>query len=99
MKTLKEYKEMVAPYVCDVSEFLSTKLWQNGKEILLEGQLGALKDPDHGIYPMVTSSSTLAAYGAIGAGVPPYDDQRYHHCRKSLLQCCRRRCIRQRDPR
>lgn len=40
---------------------------------MLEGQLGALKDPDHGIYPMVTSSSTLAAYGAIGAGVPPYE--------------------------
>ena len=71
MKTLKEYKEMVAPYVCDVSEFLHEALAE-GKEILLEGQLGALKDPDHGIYPMVTSSSTLAAYGAIGAGVPPY---------------------------
>ena len=40
---------------------------------VLEGQLGSLKDPDHGIYPMVTSSSTLAAYGAIGAGVPPYE--------------------------
>ena len=44
-----------------------------GKNILLEGQLGSLKDPDHGIYPMVTSSSTLAAYGAIGAGIAPYD--------------------------
>ena len=43
------------------------------KNILLEGQLGTLKDPDHGIYPMVTSSSTLAAYGAIGAGIPPYE--------------------------
>ena len=72
MKTLKEYKEMVAPYVCDVSEFLHEALAE-GKEILLEGQLGALKDPDHGIYPMVTSSSTLAAYGAIGAGIPPYE--------------------------
>ena len=39
----------------------------------MEGQLGSLKDPDHGIYPMVTSSSTLAAYGAIGAGIPPYE--------------------------
>ena len=72
MKTLKEYKEMVAPYVCDVSEFLHEALAE-GKEILLEGQLGALKDPDHGIYPMVTSSSTLAGYGAIGAGIPPYE--------------------------
>ena len=71
MKTLAEYREMVAPYVCDVSEYLHEAL-EAGKNILLEGQLGALKDPDHGIYPMVTSSSTLAGYGAIGAGVPPY---------------------------
>ena len=67
-----KYKEMVAPYVGDVSLFLWNAL-KEGKEILLEGQLGSLKDPDHGIYPMVTSSSTLAAYGAIGAGVPPYE--------------------------
>jgi adenylosuccinate synthase len=69
--TLMEYKDMVEPYVCDVSLFLHEAL-ADGKNILLEGQLGALKDPDHGIYPMVTSSSTLAGYGAIGAGVPPY---------------------------
>lgn len=72
MKTLMEYREMVEPYVCDVSLFLDEAI-KTGKNILLEGQLGALKDPDHGIYPMVTSSSTLAAYGAIGAGVPPYE--------------------------
>ena len=72
MATLKEYKEMVAPYVCDVALFLDEAI-KSGKQILLEGQLGALKDPDHGLYPMVTSSSTLAAYGAIGAGVPPYE--------------------------
>lgn len=70
--TLMEYKEMVAPYVCDVSAFLYEAI-KEGKNILLEGQLGSLKDPDHGIYPMVTSSSTLAAYGAIGAGIPPYE--------------------------
>lgn len=69
---LMEYKRMVEPYVCDVSLFLWNALKED-KEILLEGQLGSLKDPDHGIYPMVTSSSTLAAYGAIGAGVPPYE--------------------------
>lgn len=69
---LKGYKEMVEPYVCDVSAFLWDAI-QEGKTILLEGQLGSLKDPDHGIYPMVTSSSTLAAYGAIGAGIPPYE--------------------------
>lgn len=69
---LMGYKEMVTPYVCDVSLFLWNAI-QEGKNILLEGQLGSLKDPDHGIYPMVTSSSTLAAYGAIGAGIPPYE--------------------------
>ncbi|HJD32224.1 MAG TPA: adenylosuccinate synthase [Candidatus Eisenbergiella stercorigallinarum] len=70
--TMMEYKEMIAPYVCDTSRFLDEAL-KAGKNILLEGQLGTLKDPDHGIYPMVTSSSTLAAYGAIGAGIPPYE--------------------------
>lgn len=70
--TMMEYKEMIAPYVCDTSRFLDEAL-KEGKNILLEGQLGTLKDPDHGIYPMVTSSSTLAAYGAIGAGIPPYE--------------------------
>lgn len=70
--TLMEYKEMVAPYVCDVASFLQDAI-KEGKNILLEGQLGTLKDPDFGIYPMVTSSSTLAAYGAIGAGIPPYE--------------------------
>ena len=72
VETLHQYKEMVEPYVCDVSTYLWNAI-KEGKEILLEGQLGTLKDPDHGIYPMVTSSSTLAAYGAIGAGIPPYE--------------------------
>lgn len=71
LATLHAYRDMIAPYVCDVSAFLDKAL-KEGKTVLLEGQLGTLKDPDHGIYPMVTSSSTLAAYGAIGAGVPPY---------------------------
>ena len=69
---LMSYKKMLEPYVCDVSLFLWNAL-KEGKEILLEGQLGSLKDPDHGIYPMVTSSSTLAGYGAVGAGIPPYE--------------------------
>ena len=72
MEELRQYREMIQPYVCDVSLYLWNAL-KEGKEILLEGQLGSLKDPDHGIYPMVTSSSTLAAYGAVGAGVPPYE--------------------------
>ncbi len=71
-ETMLEWREMIHPYVCDVSAYLDKAL-KEGKEVLLEGQLGSLKDPDHGIYPMVTSSSTLAAYGAIGAGIPPYE--------------------------
>ena len=72
MEELHSYRDMVAPYVCDTSAYLWNAI-KEGKNILLEGQLGSLKDPDHGIYPMVTSSSTLAGYGAIGAGVPPYE--------------------------
>ena len=74
-ETLMKYKSLIEPYVCDVSAYLSQAL-KEGKNILLEGQLGTLKDTDHGIYPMVTSSSTLAAYGAIGAGIPPYEIKR-----------------------
>ena len=72
MQTLREYREMIASYVADTSVVLRQAIKEN-KTILLEGQLGTLKDTDHGIYPMVTSSSTLAAYGAIGAGIPPYE--------------------------
>ena len=71
LRTLLEYRDMVAPYVGNVSEYLARAIKED-KTILLEGQLGTMKDPDHGIYPMVTSSSTLAAFGAIGAGLPPY---------------------------
>lgn len=72
--TCVQYREMIAPYVCDTRAYLAKAL-EEGKEILLEGQLGTLKDPDFGIYPMVTSSSTLAAYGAVGAGIPPHQIQ------------------------
>ena len=72
LSTLHEYRDMVKPYVGDVSLYLYDAL-KEGKNVLLEGQLGTMKDTDHGIYPMVTSSSTLAAYGAVGAGIPPYE--------------------------
>lgn len=72
LQVLIQYREMIKPYVCDTSAYLHEAI-KEGKNILLEGQLGSLKDPDFGIYPMVTSSSTLAAYGAIGAGIPPYE--------------------------
>ncbi len=72
---LHGYRDMIAPYVADTGAYL-TEAVKEGKTILLEGQLGTLKDPDFGIYPMVTSSSTLAGYGAVGAGVPPYEIRR-----------------------
>lgn len=72
---LMTYGEILKPYVADTSLILNNALKENG-QILLEGQLGALKDTDHGIYPMVTSSSTLAGFGAVGAGVPPYEIKR-----------------------
>lgn len=69
--TMMKWKEGLSPFVGDVRKLL----WnaeKEGKTVLLEGQLGSLKDTDHGIYPMVTSSSTVAGFGAIGAGVAPY---------------------------
>ena len=72
LEEMHRQRDMIAPYMADTSKFLREAL-KEGKTVLLEGQLGTMKDPDHGIYPMVTSSSTLAAYGAVGAGIPPYE--------------------------
>ena len=69
---LMHYKEVLAPFVTDTFKFMHAAI-KNGKNILLEGQLGALKDTDFGIYPMVTSSNTIAGYGCVGAGIPPYE--------------------------
>ncbi len=71
-ETLLGYGELIKPYVIDSVKFMNDAI-KSGKNILLEGQLGSLKDPDFGIYPFTTSSSTLAGYGAIGAGIPPYE--------------------------
>lgn len=71
-KTLTEYGEMIKPYVIDSVEFMHNAI-KEGKNILLEGQLGSLKDPDFGIYPFTTSSHTVAGYGAVGACIPPYE--------------------------
>ena len=72
LDTIHEWREQIRPYIGNVSLYLDKAL-KEGKTVLLEGQLGTMKYPDHGIYPMVTSSSPLAAYGAIGAGIPPYE--------------------------
>lgn len=71
-QTMLEYKQMIAPYVIDSVAFMH-KAVKDGKRILLEGQLGSLKDPDFGIYPFTTSSPTVAGYGAVGACIPPYE--------------------------
>ena len=68
--TCIQYREQIAPFICDTHAYIQQALKEN-KSILLEGQLGTMKDPDFGIYPMVTSSSTLAGYGCVGAGIPP----------------------------
>ena len=69
---MMKLREMVRPYVADTGKIIRQAV-KDGKNILLEGQLGSLKDPDFGIYPMVTSSSTLAGFGAVGAGIAPYE--------------------------
>lgn len=65
------WRDGIKDFVGDVRE-LCYNADKQGKTILLEGQLGTLKDVDHGIYPTVTSSNTIAAYGAVSAGLPPY---------------------------
>ena len=78
-------KEM-APMVCDTSWYLFDAV-KAGKTILLEGQLGSLRDPDHGIYPYTTSSSPLAGFGAVGAGVPPWDIRDIYCVTKAYSSC------------
>ena len=77
-----QYRDVVAPYIVNTTEFLN-KAIKEGKNILLEGQLGALKDPDHGIYPMTTSSSTLAGFGSIGAGIPLHSIEKVYTVAKA----------------
>jgi len=68
---IKTRREKVRPYIGDVSKYLYDAI-KADKNILLEGQLGSMKDPDNGIYPMVTSSSPLAGYGAVSCGIAPW---------------------------
>ncbi|AMC94265.1 adenylosuccinate synthetase [Erysipelothrix larvae] len=74
LRELHEYRDLIKPYVVDVFNLLDD-MQKQGKTILLEGQLGALRDPDFGIYPYSTSSTTLAYYGSIGAGLPKAIDE------------------------
>ena len=65
----KKQADLFAPYICDTGSYLSDAL-KRGKKIVLEAQLGAMRDIDYGIFPYTSSSSTISAYGPIGAGIP-----------------------------
>ncbi len=69
---IKTQRERVKPYIGDVSLYINNAI-KEGKNILLEGQLGTMKDPDNGIYPMVTSSSPLAGFASVSCGFAPYE--------------------------
>ncbi len=68
-REIVSYRDRLRPYICDTTVYLNEAI-KAGKNILLEGQLGSLKDPDHGIYPFVTSSSPLAGFASVSAGIP-----------------------------
>ena len=65
----KKQADLFAPYICDTGSYLSDAL-KRGKKVVLEAQLGAMRDIDYGIFPYTSSSSTISAYGPIGAGIP-----------------------------
>lgn len=83
---LLEQGEAIRPFLCDTTELLHGAL-EKGQHILVEGQLGALRDPDHGIYPYSTSSSTLAGFASVGAGIPPWAINRVIAVAKSYSTC------------
>lgn len=76
----------IAPFLCDTTTFLHEAL-EKDRHILVEGQLGALRDPDHGIYPYPTSSSTLAGFATVGAGLPPGSIDRVIAVAKAYSSC------------
>ncbi|PSR27712.1 Adenylosuccinate synthetase [Sulfobacillus thermosulfidooxidans DSM 9293] len=83
---VSHHADAIAPYVCDTTSMLHEAL-NNNRAILLEGQLGALRDPDHGIYPFTTSSSPLAGFASVGAGLPPYSITRIIAVTKAYSTC------------
>lgn len=83
---IKGFRDQIKPYVTDTTTLLMDAV-EAKKTILLEGQLGTLRDPDHGIYPYPTSSSPLAGFGAVGAGVPPWAISRVVAVTKAYSSC------------
>ena len=85
-ETLWALGQKIAPMVADTASYLHEAI-KEGKQILLEGQLGTLRDPDHGIFPYTTSSSPLAGYAPVGAGIPPYAVQEVICVTKAYSSC------------
>lgn len=83
---LAELRDRIEPYLIDCPYYMSGAV-RDGKSILLEGQLGALRDTDNGIYPFVTSSPTLAGFGSVSAGIPPYNIGRVVAVVKAYSTC------------
>ena len=78
--------EAIKPFICDTGAFLR-EAEENGKKILFEAQLGSLRDLDHGIYPMTTSSNTIAAYAPVGSGLPGVELDRIIGVVKAYSTC------------
>ena len=78
--------EAIKPFICDTGAFLR-EADENGKKIMFEAQLGSLRDLDHGIYPMTTSSNTIAAYAPVGSGLPGAEMDRIIGVVKAYSTC------------
>jgi adenylosuccinate synthase len=83
---LQDLADKLKPYLTDTTILLNKALYQE-KNVLLEGQLGTLRDPDHGIYPFSTSSSPLAGFAAVGAGMPPHAIKKIIAVTKAYSTC------------
>lgn len=86
MDWLAEYGERFKPFVCDVGSYLGSAA-REGKNIMFEAQLGALRDIDFGIYPYTSSSNTIAAYAPVGAGIPSMKLDRVIGIMKAYSSC------------
>jgi adenylosuccinate synthase len=86
IEELSSCADRIAPFLCDTTRLLNDAV-RTGKNVLLEGQLGALRDIDHGIYPFSTSSPPLAGYASVGAGIAPYEIRRIIAVVKAYSTC------------
>ena len=81
-KQAKQFSE----YICDTGHYISQAL-DDGKNVILEAQLGAMRDIDYGIFPYTSSSSTISAYSPIGAGIPMYSPDHVVGVLKAYSTC------------